>query len=68
MASDTKDEYPLMLQIKWSNNNFDVEIPDPDFSIADLKKQLYELTTVAPEQQKLLNLKYNGKMAGDNVC
>ncbi|KAK3275812.1 hypothetical protein CYMTET_16074, partial [Cymbomonas tetramitiformis] len=52
--------------VKWSGKEFKVLVP-PEATVLDLKKRIAEDTNVQPKRQKLLNLKHQGKMAGDDT-
>ena len=45
------------LVIKWSGNEYTLDSLADSDSIADVKAQIYSLTGVKPERQKLLGLK-----------
>lgn len=59
-------ESDLKLLVKWSGAEYDVEL-HPQDNIAVLKHEIFKKTNVKPERQKLLNLKYKGKMATDDI-
>lgn len=50
--------------VKWSGKKLDIEV-DPSESAETLKTQLYSMTGVAPERQKLLS---KGKMITVGIC
>lgn len=52
--------------VKWSGKEYTVEVP-ADAKVSDLKHRLAEETHVQPKRQKLLNLKFGGKPADDDV-
>lgn len=56
----------LKLIIKWSGKEYEMELTEND-SVMDLKCAIQKQTGVRPERQKLLNLKYKGKLADDNI-
>lgn len=64
MQSTSDSEFKLI--VKWSGAEYEIEL-DPMDNIALLKHEIYKKTNVRPERQKLLNLKYKGKMAPDDV-
>lgn len=64
MQSTSESE--LKLIVKWSGAEYDVEL-HPQDNIAVLKHEIFKKTNVKPERQKLLNVKYKGKMASDDV-
>lgn len=50
------DEIDIKLAIKWSGNEYEIEI-GPNETVADLKASIYSKTRVKPERQKLMGLK-----------
>ncbi|XP_055906770.1 ubiquitin-like domain-containing CTD phosphatase 1 [Eupeodes corollae] len=53
--------------VKWSGKEFPItDLTDQD-TVAVLKHEIFKKTQVRPERQKLLNLKFKGKLAADNV-
>lgn len=55
------------LTIKWAGKEYEVSGLGPEDTVLSLKVKIMELTSVRPERQKLLNLKYKGKAASDEV-
>jgi len=66
--SSKLEEIPKeIVNIKWTNQNFVVEI-ESEMSILGLKRKLFQLTNVQPGRQKLLGIpKYKGPLANDDV-
>eukprot|EP00958_Prasinococcus_capsulatus_P005559 scaffold538_cov412-Prasinococcus_capsulatus_cf.AAC.11 len=63
----------LELHVKWNSQSFTVRL-DSDVTVAELKDQIYEKTGCSPfgpgvlaKRQKLLNVRHQGKPAGDDV-
>lgn len=54
-------ENDLKLIVKWSGAEYEIEVDQQD-NIAMLKHEIFKKTNVRPERQKLLNIKYKGKM------
>ncbi|XP_060084442.1 ubiquitin-like domain-containing CTD phosphatase 1 [Ylistrum balloti] len=52
--------------IKWSGNEYRVTLADSS-TVANMKDCIYKDTGVRPERQKLLGLKYKGKVPADDV-
>lgn len=63
-SSTSESEFKLI--VKWSGAEYEIEL-DPQDNIALLKHEIFKRTNVRPERQKLLNLKFKGKMANDEV-
>lgn len=63
--SDSTDA--LKLVVKWSGKEYLIENLQPSNTILQLKQQVCEQTGVLPDRQKLLGLKYKGKVVGDDV-
>uniref|UniRef100_A0A1B6KIG0 Ubiquitin-like domain-containing CTD phosphatase 1 n=1 Tax=Graphocephala atropunctata TaxID=36148 RepID=A0A1B6KIG0_9HEMI len=53
--------------IKWSGTEYEVDSLSENDTVATLKDAIYKKTGVRPERQKLLNLKFKGKMP-ENDC
>uniref|UniRef100_A0A1B6HKL0 Ubiquitin-like domain-containing CTD phosphatase 1 n=1 Tax=Homalodisca liturata TaxID=320908 RepID=A0A1B6HKL0_9HEMI len=53
--------------IKWSGNEYEVDSLSENDTVGTLKDAIYKKTGVRPERQKLLNLKFKGKMP-ENDC
>ncbi|CAB4019793.1 ubiquitin-like domain-containing CTD phosphatase 1, partial [Paramuricea clavata] len=53
--------------IKWSGSEYVVENIEPSWTVLQLKQQICKQTGVLPERQKLLGLKYKGKVPGDDI-
>jgi ubiquitin-like domain-containing CTD phosphatase 1 len=53
--------------VKWSGNEYVVDDLTEIDTVAVLKHVIYRKTNVRPERQKLLNLKYKGKQATDDL-
>ena len=51
---------PIALTIKWSGNDYNVELPMSS-AVLQLKEKLAELTGVQVHRQKMLGLKLKGK-------
>ncbi|XP_001656652.2 ubiquitin-like domain-containing CTD phosphatase 1 [Aedes aegypti] len=57
----------IKIIVKWSGKEYPIEdLTDYD-TVAVLKHEIFKKTQVKPERQKLLNLKYKGKFATDEV-
>ncbi len=54
------------ISIKWNGNDYKVANLLESNSVNDLKNELYKLTNVMPERQKLLGLKTNSGQAAVN--
>ena len=52
----------LSLIIKWSGSEYIIDNIEPSWTVLQLKQQIYKQTCVLPERQKLLGLKYKGKL------
>lgn len=62
--SDIKD---VNVVVKWSGKEYSIlDLTEQD-SVAILKHEIFKRTQVRPERQKLLNLKYKGKFAPDDI-
>lgn len=55
------------LTVKWAGKEYEVLGLDPEDTVLSLKVKIMELTSVRPERQKLLNLKFKGKAATDEL-
>lgn len=55
------------LIVKWAGKEYEVSSTEAEDTVFSLKAKIMELTGVRPERQKLLNLKYKGKAATDEV-
>ncbi|XP_046851468.1 ubiquitin-like domain-containing CTD phosphatase 1 [Xenia sp. Carnegie-2017] len=53
--------------VKWSGNEYLIEHVESSFTLLQLKQRIHEQTGVLPHRQKLLSLKYKGKVPGDDV-
>ncbi|KAL4707049.1 hypothetical protein ACJJTC_014328 [Scirpophaga incertulas] len=60
------NENTLKLTVKWNGKEFDIPEFSPSDSVAMLKIAIENATGVRPERQKLLNVKFQGKVASDN--
>uniref|UniRef100_A0A0A1XHX7 Ubiquitin-like domain-containing CTD phosphatase 1 n=1 Tax=Zeugodacus cucurbitae TaxID=28588 RepID=A0A0A1XHX7_ZEUCU len=57
----------LSIIIKWAGNEYPLtELTDQD-TVAVLRHEIFKLTQVRPERQKLINLRYKGKVAPDDT-
>ncbi|BFF91984.1 ubiquitin-like domain-containing CTD phosphatase 1 [Drosophila madeirensis] len=56
----------VVVIVKWSGKEYPVDLTDQD-TVEVLRHEIFRKTQVRPERQKLLNLKYKGKTAPDNV-
>lgn len=56
----------LKLTVKWNGKEFDIPEFSPSDSVAMLKIAIENATGVRPDRQKLLNVKFQGKVATDN--
>lgn len=62
----TEIKYATII-VKWSGKEYPItDLTDQD-TVAVLKHEIFKKTQVRPERQKLLNLKFKGKLAQDNV-
>ncbi|XP_017494217.1 PREDICTED: ubiquitin-like domain-containing CTD phosphatase 1 [Rhagoletis zephyria] len=53
--------------VKWSGKEYPItDLTDQD-TVAVLRHEIFKLTQVRPERQKLINLKYKGKVAPDDI-
>ncbi|XP_039292294.1 ubiquitin-like domain-containing CTD phosphatase 1 [Nilaparvata lugens] len=59
-------EVKVSLTVKWNGKEYEVNDLCGTDSVGTLKANIYKLTGVRPERQKLLNLKYKGKMPEDD--
>lgn len=50
----------LSIILKWCGKEYSLELTNQD-TVAILKHEIYKQTSVRPERQKLINLKYKGK-------
>ncbi|KAJ8317333.1 hypothetical protein KUTeg_005237 [Tegillarca granosa] len=55
------------LTVKWSGKEYKITDLSESKTIKDLKLAIFNQTKVLPERQKLLGLKYKGKVPGDDV-
>ncbi|CAG0887336.1 unnamed protein product [Cyprideis torosa] len=53
--------------VKWAGQEYKICGLLPSCTVSDLKEAIREKTQVLPDRQKLLNLKYKGKAAADDV-
>ncbi|XP_055307764.1 ubiquitin-like domain-containing CTD phosphatase 1, partial [Sitodiplosis mosellana] len=53
--------------VKWNGKEYPITNISRKETVAMLKHKIAELTNVQPERQKLLNLKYKGKVAADDL-
>ncbi|VVD02965.1 ubiquitin-like domain-containing CTD phosphatase 1 [Leptidea sinapis] len=60
------NDNPLKLSVKWNGKEFNIPEFSPSDSVAMLKIAIENATGVRPERQKLLNVKFQGKVATDN--
>ncbi|XP_059050522.1 ubiquitin-like domain-containing CTD phosphatase 1 [Achroia grisella] len=56
----------LKLSVKWNGKEYEIPEFSPSDSVAMLKIAIENATGVRPERQKLLNVKFQGKVATDN--
>lgn len=56
----------LKLSVKWNGKEYEIPEFQPSDSVAMLKIAIENATGVRPERQKLLNIKFQGKVATDN--
>ncbi|KAM8703836.1 hypothetical protein ACLKA7_008463 [Drosophila subpalustris] len=57
----------IVIIVKWSGKEYPVtDLTDQD-TVEVLRHEIFRKTQVRPERQKLLNLKYKGKPAADNI-
>ncbi|XP_041985205.1 ubiquitin-like domain-containing CTD phosphatase 1 [Aricia agestis] len=56
----------IKLCVKWSGKEYELPELSPSDSVAMLKIAIENATGVRPERQKLLNVKFQGKVAADN--
>lgn len=57
----------ITIVVKWSAKEYPItDLTDQD-TVAVLRHEIFKNTQVRPERQKLLNLKYKGKLAEDNL-
>lgn len=57
----------MSIIVKWSGKEYQIVDINEHDSVAILRHEIYKKTHVKPERQKLLNLKYKGKFAADDV-
>ncbi|CAG4964303.1 unnamed protein product [Parnassius apollo] len=60
------NDNPIKLSVKWNGKEYDIPELSPSDSVAMLKIAIENATGVRPERQKLLNVKFQGKVATDN--
>lgn len=60
------NDNPIKLSVKWNGKEFEIPELSPSDSVAMLKVAIENATGVRPERQKLLNVKFQGKVATDN--
>ncbi|ESO05305.1 hypothetical protein HELRODRAFT_156877 [Helobdella robusta] len=60
-------EVALNIIVKWNGCDYKINLM-PSSNILDLKNSIYKETNVLPERQKLMGLKFKGKIPGDEVC
>ncbi|KAL1138198.1 hypothetical protein AAG570_009890 [Ranatra chinensis] len=60
-------ESEIKLIVKWNSKEYEVDCLSENDSIGTLKEAIFRKTGVRPERQKLLNLKFKGKMP-ENDC
>ena len=58
MASKAGESINLV--IKWSGKEYNIDNISSSKTVADLKQAIKDRTSVLPERQKLLGLKYKG--------
>ncbi|CAG4979051.1 ubiquitin-like domain-containing CTD phosphatase 1 [Colias croceus] len=59
-------DQPIKLFVKWNGKEYDLPELSRSDSVAMLKVAIENATGVRPERQKLLNVKFQGKVATDN--
>lgn len=50
------------LSVKWNNTEYDISYINNTDTVLALKELIFDVTGVRPERQKLLNIKYQGKV------
>lgn len=60
-------EKEVKLVVKWSGKEYEVNNLSDHDTISSLKDSIYTQTGVRPERQKLLNLKFNGKIPSNEL-
>ncbi|XP_026492428.2 ubiquitin-like domain-containing CTD phosphatase 1 [Vanessa tameamea] len=60
------NDNPIKLSVKWNGKEYELPELSPSDSVAMLKIAIENATGVRPERQKLLNVKFQGKVATDN--
>lgn len=57
----------ISLVVKWAGKEYPIDDLDVNATVLDLKQIVRQKTNVLPDRQKLLNLKFKGKPAADDV-
>lgn len=60
--ADGSSQKILSITIKWSGKDYIIDNLDPDDTIGRLKDVIKDKTGVLPARQKLLGLKFKGKL------
>uniref|UniRef100_A0A1B6CJG5 Ubiquitin-like domain-containing CTD phosphatase 1 n=1 Tax=Clastoptera arizonana TaxID=38151 RepID=A0A1B6CJG5_9HEMI len=60
-------ESKIKLFVKWSGKEYEINDITLNDNVGSLKESIYKLTRVRSDRQKLLNLKFNGKMPMNNL-
>ncbi|XP_004926155.1 ubiquitin-like domain-containing CTD phosphatase 1 [Bombyx mandarina] len=60
------NDNPIKLSVRWNGKEFEIPELSPSDSVAMLKIAIENATGVRPDRQKLLNVKFEGKVATDN--
>ena len=55
-------EEKVKVVVKWSGREFEISNLSPNDTVEKLKDAIFRETGVRPHRQKLLNLKYRGKL------
>ena len=63
----TMSSATISLVIKWAGKEYPISDLPPSTTVMDLKQVIADRTQVLPARQKLLNLKFKGKPAPDQV-